>query len=79
MTDSSSSFPCGLRVFLRTQNSAGDLHFVDFPFGRSAMTDSYNVIFLLVKDAEDKLLASFHLDNFNFILPLDPEVLLAKN
>lgn len=77
MTNSLSMFPCGLRVFLRTQNAQGDLHFVDLPAARKFI--SVDEHFLSIIDDSGTLLGSFVVDGVNFILPLPPEVPLAKN
>lgn len=77
MTESLSMFPCGLRVFLRTQNAQGDLHFVDLPTARKFV--SVDEHFLSIIDDSGTLVGSFITSAMCFILPLDPVVPLAKN
>lgn len=77
MPDSISSFPCGLRVFLRTQNAQGDLHFVDLPTARKFI--SVDEHFLSIIDDSGAIVGSFVVTAVSFILPLDPVVPLAKN
>jgi hypothetical protein len=68
------TFPEGLRVFLRTTNpSDGTLHNIIFPSGREVLPDPEIPELLLVHDANDKLLASFHYDAIACIVALITE------
>lgn len=77
MTDSISMFPCGLRVFLRTQNAQGDLHFVDLPTARKFISMDEQILSII--NDSGTLVGSFVITAISFILPLDPVVPLAKN
>lgn len=66
-----SSYPVGLRVFLRTQNAQGDLHFVDLPSARSFHSKESPHIFVV--DENTNVVSILIPDAVSFILPLVPE------
>lgn len=71
MKDSSSLFPFGLRVILRsTRADDSTLHFVDFPLAREVERENNMDEFLRLLDADKNFIAIVAVDSISLIVPL---------
>lgn len=71
MTETPVPYPCGLRIYLRSQMPNGDLHFHTLLDGRAVVQEDRDWPFFNVYGEGNKFLGAFNLEAVAFVLPLN--------
>lgn len=67
-----SDFPYGLRVYFRTVDAQGGLHWFSWPSCRKIFRESWKDPLWTLRDESGKFLAFVPMDAISFVVPLDP-------